>query len=325
MKIAVVGGVSSTKLVIEKLYSFGFETTHIWGYEPIHHKDVSGWTDLRETAKIFGLGYTGFRKVANISDQMSNFAPDVLFAVGISQILPAEMLRIAKMINIGFHPTALPKGRGRAPMAWIILDGVPAAATFFELGLGADDGAILAQVPFSIGDEDDAAIVEKKLLEAEGLALDALLPMLRDGQLSRQEQDHLDASWYGRRTPDDGLIDWREDANEIVRLIRASASPHPGAFTFSGDDKVLVLRASVVGLEIKGVVGSILAIEEHGFIVQTGNGLVLVSKWSSGSTFYPKVGMRLGYLYDVEIFELRRQVAELSSALATVMDQGRTQ
>jgi methionyl-tRNA formyltransferase len=319
VKIAIVGGVRSTEILINKVVQHGFSEVHVWGYEPTDNTDVSGWYDLRALSAQLHLRYESFNRVADITGSVSKFHPDVLFAVGLSQLIPENMLGVAKVINIGFHPTALPKGRGRAPLAWIILDRVPAAATFFELGLGADDGAILAQVPFEIEDDDDAAAVQSKLLKAEGVALDALLPMLRDGNLRRQEQRHAEASWYGRRTRDDGWIDWNVDADSICRLIKASAPPHPGAFTYFGDSKIVILRASAVKMELKGVVGAIVFKENDCFIVQTGNGLLRISNWSSDSNFQPKVGIRLGFRYDVEIFELRRQVAELRLALASLL------
>src|SRR3546814_4979408 len=34
-----------------------------------------------------------------------------------------------------------------------------------------------------------------------------------------------------RRTPADGLIDWRRPAGDVLRLIRAAGHPYPGAFT----------------------------------------------------------------------------------------------
>jgi methionyl-tRNA formyltransferase len=38
-------------------------------------------------------------------------------------------------------------------------------------------------------------------------------------------------SYFGRRTPEDGRIDWRGGARAIHDLVRAVAPPFPGAFT----------------------------------------------------------------------------------------------
>jgi methionyl-tRNA formyltransferase len=38
-------------------------------------------------------------------------------------------------------------------------------------------------------------------------------------------------SYYGRRRPEDGRIDWRRGARAVHDLVRAVAPPFPGAFT----------------------------------------------------------------------------------------------
>lgn len=318
MKIAIIGGVRSTEVLIKKIIEMGFEDTRVWGYTPNDVSITSGWTNLKYICESNNIFYKEFKLLRDINSDIISFEPDVLFAVGISQLVPESMLKVAKIANIGFHPTALPKGRGRAPIAWIILERVPAAATFFELGPGADDGAILVQIPFAVTDDDNAASVEAKLLKAEEAALDVLLPMLQAQNLQREAQQHSDASWYGRRTPDDGLIDWNDEAKDIVRLIKAAAPPHPGAFTFSKKSKVMIYDAASVNLPHKGVVGSILLQENDSFVVQTGNGHVHVFKWVSEDGFLPKVGIKFGYRHDIEIFNLRIEIEKLKNAIETM-------
>ena len=47
-------------------------------------------------------------------------------------------------------------------------------------------------------------------------------------------QDSKKASLYGKRSFDDGIINWDNNCDKINKLIRASSDPHPGAFTFFG-------------------------------------------------------------------------------------------
>lgn len=321
MKIAIIGGVRSTEVLIKKIIEAGLHDTSVWGYEPHDISNVSGWANLKIICEKNNINYRAFNYIKEIEVDLLSFAPDIVFAVGLSQLVPENMLKIAKVANIGFHPTALPKGRGRAPLAWIILERVPAAATFFELGHGADDGAILAQIPFAVTDDDNASSVEAKLLKAEEAALDVLLPMLQTQSLKGEAQRHSDASWYGRRTPEDGLIDWNDDAKDIVRLIKAASPPHPGAFTFSKKTRVVIYDAVQVDIPHTGVIGSILLQENDSFIVQTGNGHVCVSKWSSEDSFFPKTGVKFGYYYDIEIFNMHAEIEKLKKAIETISNK----
>lgn len=312
MKVAVVGGVASTEVLVHALVRHKIGTIAVWGYEPKDTSLVSGWRDLRRLSDRLGLPFEGFRKVTECEARLRTFVPDILFVVGLSQIVPPTMLNISAKANIGFHPTALPRGRGRAALAWLILQSENGAATFFELRDGVDDGPVFVQQHFSVVEGDVTADVETKLLEAERIALDRWLPQLAQGDLTAQEQDQGAATWYGRRTPEDGWLDWQARRDDLLRLIWASAPPHPGAFTFCQNHKILVLKAHASDRREIGVPGRILAVHADGrFEVQAGGGILHVTEWQSGTGWTPRVGAQLGYYAEAEIFDLRTRLAQL--------------
>jgi methionyl-tRNA formyltransferase len=316
MKVAVVGGAISTEALVKALVRQQVGEIAVWGYQPSDTSLVSGWRDLRRLANGLGLPFEGFRKVTECEASLRAFVPDILFVVGLSQIVPPSMLNIATKANIGFHPTALPRGRGRAALAWLILQGENGAATFFELRDGVDDGPVFVQEPYSVVDGDDTADVEAKLLEAERVALDRWLPQLAQGDLTTQEQDHGAATWLGRRNPEDGWLEWQAERNDLLRLIRASAPPHPGAFTFCQNHKILILKAVTSDRRETGVPGRILAVHsDGGFEVQAGEGILHVTKWQSGTGWTPRVGALLGYYAEVEIFDLRTRISKLEQTM----------
>lgn len=315
MRVAVIGGVRSTEVLINKLAEHGFDDVHVWGYTPTDASLVSGWVDLRSVASQQTFGFTPFVRVRECASEVASFAPDVLFAVGLSQIVPPDILSSAGRAAIGFHPTALPKGRGRAAIAWLVLNAEDGAATFFEMREGVDDGPIYVQEPYTVTSADDACSVEAKLLAAEQVALDRWLPVLRREEFSAAEQDHVKASWYARRAPEDGWLDWSWAAGDLHALVRASTSPHPGAVTACGDVRITVWGSSVDDRPITGVLGRIVSVESDGsFAVQTGDGLLRVSDWSAEG-WVPKVGVRLGYDPQREIHRLRARCEALEKQL----------
>lgn len=318
MKIAVIGGVNSSALLVEKLRKHMFDDVHVFGYLPNNVRTVSGWANLAEVAARAGYRFTDFVHVAECQEVLRQDAPDWLFAVGLSQLIPPEMLALARRGCIGFHPTALPQGRGRAPIAWLVLERQNGAATFFKLREGVDDGDIVAQVPFSVGPEDDAETVEQKVLEAEAAALDQFLPALRSGILHANEQDQTKATYYGRRAPEDGWIEWSKSAAVVRNLVQASTTPHPGAYTFYADTRITVLKAEIMMLyKEKGVVGRIIKLMDNGgFIVQCGKGLLGVSQWTADYDWKPRIGQKLGYYVELEVFTLRQRINELERRLA---------
>lgn len=321
MRCAVIGGVNSTKILVERLQTAGFEDVKVWGYEPACSDNVSGWCNLKAVALSQSYSYSGFRKVTECHQELVEFSPDVLFVVGLSQIIPTEMLRIARFLNVGFHPTALPKGRGRAAIAWMLLEKVPGAATFFELQAGVDDGDILAQEPFDVDETDDATSLEQKILDAETRALHRWLPKLLEGKVSRLPQEHEKASWTGKRTPEDGWLDWNQSAVKLSTLIKASTKPHPGAYTFCEDTKLLIWSCDIFDRNEIGVPGRILLVNVDGsFVVQTGDGLILIKSWYSEKEWTPRVGLKLGYYLELENYTLRQRVRALEEKLGQLTE-----
>lgn len=136
MKVIVIGSVGTTKLTIEMLHKYNFEIVGVLGYEPLNQNRVSGFQDLRNVCANLNLEYRGFQKIndENHLNWARNKKPDLIFAVGFSQLLFSDWLKLPVKGCIGFHPTLLPRGRGRAPVAWTILEGENGAASFFFNG-----------------------------------------------------------------------------------------------------------------------------------------------------------------------------------------------
>jgi methionyl-tRNA formyltransferase len=317
MKCAVVGGVHSTEVLLTALVCHQVGEVGVWGYEPPHTASVAGWCDLRRLAADHALPFQGFRRVTECDASLRAFAPDILFVVGLSQVVPPSMLTIAVKANVGFHPTALPRGRGRAALAWLILNGEDGAATFFQLCEGVDDGPIFVQEPFVVAEGDDAGDIEARMLRAERVALDRWLPRLAEGDLSAKEQDHCAATWLGCRRPEDGLLNWRSGRDDLLRLVRASTTPYPGAFTYCQSHKIFILRAMASDRHERGVPGRILKVySDGGFEVQTAEAIMHVTQWRCETDWIPRVGALLGYHEQAEIFDLRVRVAELERTVS---------
>lgn len=315
-KILVIGSVRSTLITIQYLVKYNFEIVGILGYEPKSTINVSGWADLRTFSEESGLPFKGFIRI-NDNENLSwgyEKKPDIIFAIGFSQLLSEKWLKLPRIGCIGFHPTVLPKGRGRAPIAWIVLEQSKGSATYFLMGNGADDGPIFVQETFELSSSDDAKSVESKIEKAICTSLDRWLPDLKKGIWDPITQNHNDASYYGKRAPEDGIIFWNESAINVDRLIKASSYPHPGAYTYFNDQKLIIWESEIeVELPIKGVVGRVLQKDENkGFLVQCGNGLIWLKNIQASDDLNLKVGDKLGYNLEDEIFKLKSVFKKLN-------------
>lgn len=298
MKVLVIGAVGTTAITIEKLHLHGFDVVGVLGHEPINENRVAGLNNLRQLCQTLSIDYQGFQKINDI--EYLGWAkvklPEIIFAVGFSQLLSQEWLEMTKRGCVGFHPTHLPKGRGRAPVAWSILEESTAAANFFLMGQGADDGPIFVQETFDISKDDDAESFVIKLREAIRIALDKWLPNLKKGIWNPMEQDVSEATYYGKREPCDSIINWNDNANNVDRLIKASTVPHAGSFTFFRENFVIIWKSHVNTTHpIKGVTGRVLLIENNSYLVQCGeNTSIWLDQIEINNDVSLKVGDKLG-------------------------------
>jgi methionyl-tRNA formyltransferase len=69
------------------------------------------------------------------------------------------------------------------------------------------------------------------------------LPALVKGDVRFKPNDLARGSYFGRRRPEDGRIDWTKSAQEIHNLVRAVAPPFPGAFC----DRFFVHKTRIEG------------------------------------------------------------------------------
>jgi methionyl-tRNA formyltransferase len=218
--------------------------------------------------------------------------PELIFVVGWSQLVREEFLALAPGAIFGMHPSLLPRHRGRAAIPWAILTGLArTGVTLFEItDPTADAGPIVGQVPVEIGPDETASSLYDRLSTAHVELIREYVPHLVAGSAPRVPQDGRRASAWPRRTPADGIIDWDTRAPYLYDWVRAQTRPYPGAFTFLGDEKVVVWRARAV--EGSGPAGLVLEERADGPVVACGEGALLLEEIEAPAPL--EVGARLG-------------------------------
>ena len=182
---------------------------------------------------------------ANAPDVVAQIAalqPDFIFSFYFRQMMKPELLATAKHGAYNMHGSLLPKYRGRVPVNWAVIFGeTETGATLHEMVVKPDAGAILARQAVPILPNDTAHEVFQKVTVAAEMALNDVLPALLAGTAPSLPNDLAAGSYFGGRKPEDGRIDWQQDASAVHNLIRAVAPPYPGAFTTLDGRRLLVL------------------------------------------------------------------------------------
>jgi methionyl-tRNA formyltransferase len=201
------------------------------------------------------------------TEEIRDFAPDVIIVVAYGQILPRDVLEIPRLACLNLHASLLPRWRGAAPIQATIAAGdCETGITAMYMDEGLDTGDILLQRSVEILPNDTGGSLHDRLAQIAPEALLESLRLLSAGNAPRIAQDNARATYAPKLKREHGLIDWSESAEAIERKIRAY-NPWPGAFMKVDRQNLKVFSASVV--DLNGQPGEVLRSDKD-LIVATG-------------------------------------------------------
>ena len=198
MKSILIGSVGSSKAMLETMVEVGFPVTFVFSLDEESARDVSGYQPIHKIAAEHGIPYRKFQRINDKEhvEFIKEINPDYIFVIGLSQLVKKEIIDSAKTGVIGFHPTPLPRMRGRAANVWQVLLGVHRTkCTLFYIDEGIDSGDILGQEEYVIEDTDYAEDVVKKIDAAIGRMAYRVLTQIMDGKLEPQKQQEDEATY----------------------------------------------------------------------------------------------------------------------------------
>lgn len=292
MKYVFIGSVEYSAYCLNALLEMGIDIVEIM----CPYREVSSFNsdycDLSAVAKKFGRDIYYFKKIKDEAAFIVGKKPDVIFALGLSQIISKDILEIPVYGCIGSHPALLPQNRGRHPLIWAITNGLKKSGiTLFWLDDGVDSGDIWGQREFSIDTNDDAASVYEKIKRLSVEILKANIPELERGIIKKIPQDHSQATYWRKRTSKDGEIDWRMSSKRIYDLVRALTKPYVGVHCVYNDREIKVWKTKIVanaGEYTNLEPGKVISANNSSIRVKTGDGMIEILE--HGFNPLPKVG-----------------------------------
>ncbi len=218
-------------------------------------------------------------------DRIKTIAPDYIFSFYYRNLLNDNILSSAPLGAFNLHGSLLPKYRGRAPLNWALVNGEKeTGVTLHRMVKRADAGDIVAQQRVAIEEQDNALTLHRKLVNCAAQVLEQALPAMKRGEIAATPQDHSQATIVGRRTPEDGRINWEQPAQSINNLVRAVTDPWPGAFAFAGTVKFVVWKGRVHADAPAAKPGTVLSVEP--FLIACGEGALEVVTGQSENGVY---------------------------------------
>ena len=210
---------------------------------------------------------------------------DLLILGGWQRLIPDDVLSTLKIGGVGVHGSSemLPKGRGRSPVNWSLIEGKNKyILQLFLMTPGIDDGDILDFQTFDINKWDTCRTLYYKISIVQKQKLLELIPKLIKNEFKRIPQTGK-PTFYPKRTPDDGLINWNQTSEKLYDFIRAITKPYPGAFTYLDNKKIKIWKAQPFDNKItydQNEIGQIVEIFSSGdFVVNCCTGSLLVTEY----------------------------------------------
>ncbi len=209
------------------------------------------------------------------TEEIRDFAPDVIVVVAYGQILPRAVLEIPRLACLNLHASLLPRWRGAAPIQATIAAGdCETGITVMYMDEGLDTGDILLQRSVEILPNDTGGSLHDRLARIAPEALLESLRLVAAGNAPRIAQDNARATYAPKLKREHGQIDWSESAEAIERKIRAY-NPWPGVFMKVDRQNLKVFSASVV--DLNGQPGEVLRSDKD-LIVATGKGALSLAE-----------------------------------------------
>jgi UDP-4-amino-4-deoxy-L-arabinose formyltransferase/UDP-glucuronic acid dehydrogenase (UDP-4-keto-hexauronic acid decarboxylating) len=289
-----------------------------------------GESDFQRLAERFGCPFFADADAnrPEILDLAAHARADVAISMNwLTMIGPDLRSRFAHGV-INAHAGDLPRYRGNAVPNWAILNAErEVVLTLHLMSDELDAGPVLLKQGFPLTDDTYIGDVYEFLAAAVPDAFVRALDGLEQGTLRAQSQpdDPALALRCHPRRPEDGLLDWRQPAETLARLVRASAEPFGGAFTHLNGRRLTVwrARASTPATAVVGVPGQVIAIDRSAGTIEvlTGHGTLVVAEVEADGVRGPageavsSLRTRLGLNAQLELERIAERLAALEAEL----------
>jgi methionyl-tRNA formyltransferase len=258
--------------------------------------NVSGYFNYQKFAKKYNIEVYYPETYSLKAQKDFNFFKennfDLMLMGGWQRLIPNNILETLKIGALGFHGSAnpLPKGKGRSPINWSLIQGEKRFLLhLFLLDSGVDSGDVIDVLEFDILDYDDCRTLYYKVAICGRKLISKNIHSILKGSFKPIPQVG-ESSYYPKRKPEDGLINWNLNVFKIYNLIRGITRPYPGAFSYINGLKFTIWRAVPFDTKINYKTqnnGEVVEIfSKKSILIKCKDGLLLVNE-SEGPELRP--------------------------------------
>lgn len=225
----------------------------------------------------------GSFKTPEVCETLCALNLDALIVVAYGLILPPVVLAAPRLGCFNIHASLLPRWRGAAPIQRALLAGdAVTGVTIMHMDAGLDTGPILDMHEIAISPLDTAGSLQDRLAVLGGDMICRTLDALSAGRAREVPQPQIGQTYADKISKAEALIDWREDAVQILRRIRA-LNPSPVAETRLDGVQLRIWQAQTAA-DVPGAAamsaepGTVLGATPEGIDVACGRGRLRIKR-----------------------------------------------
>jgi UDP-4-amino-4-deoxy-L-arabinose formyltransferase/UDP-glucuronic acid dehydrogenase (UDP-4-keto-hexauronic acid decarboxylating) len=331
MRFAALGRTAMLLDAIQACAAAGHEAVMVGTAKPAPEYKV-GPKDFERVSRELNCPYfcASTLDTPTIVELILSCRPDVAISVNWPTLIVPTVLAKFPQGILNAHAGDLPRYRGNACPNWAILAREPSmAVTIHRMVAELDAGPVLARREMSISPNTYVGDIYTFLRQAVPALFVQVLDDLEQevAIVVDQSADPARSLRCFPRIPSDSEIDWRESAEHLAALVRASAEPFGGAFTYWHGERLIIWRARAEDLPHPwmGAPGQVAKImpETGEVVVLCGQGILVLEQVQYGrvqrcpaAEVISSNRARLGADVPGELSELRRRVEEIERLMS---------
>lgn len=236
IKVLFLTGASKSKLLNKLIDNNIFISALV---VPKSQKYFSKYQEVVEAAEHHKIR-TLVAPPKNLYDYTQDIEYNVLLSCGYPFLIPENVYSKA-IYAINFHPTLLPKYRGKYVHYVLINNDEYSGVTAHLIESSFDTGSIIKQARFKVSRFDTVKSLLRKSSEVEIRLVLEVLNLIKSGSVKAEPQDESKASnYFNKRTPTDSEVDPNKSLKELFYEIRAYDSQEYPAFFYVDGQRVYI-------------------------------------------------------------------------------------
>ena len=247
-KIAFMGTPNFAVPILKNIYQNGYEIAAVYTQPPRKSNrgqklEKSPIHLLSETLTLNTRTPEQLKNNKSEYEYFKNLDLDIVIIVAYGIIIPKEFLTLSKEGFINLHASILPQWRGAAPIQRSIMSqDKETGISVMKINEKLDEGDISHIFKIDIEENENAQSLSDRLSILASEKISEIIDSILDKEINFRPQDHSKATYAKKIKKTEGLINWNDNAENIIGKING-LFPYPAGYFVHKGERYKILKA----------------------------------------------------------------------------------